>query len=112
MTCLNMKQFHVATISFLIFALTLSFGTGYKIPRVGRSRTYVELGCMGIYDEQIFAKLEQVCDDCLNLYKEPIVHTVCRTDCFGSQTFQDCMKNLRFDEEKKEQYVEYLGIIG
>lgn len=43
-----------------------------------RSRTYVELRCGGIYDQSMFAKLEQVCDDCFNLYKEPQVHGMCR----------------------------------
>ena len=43
-----------------------------------RSKTYVQLRCGGIYDQQMFAKLEQVCDDCFNLYKEPQVHGMCR----------------------------------
>merc|ERR1719378_287284 len=108
MTCLNMKQFHVATISFLIFALTLSFGTGSKIPRVGRSRTYVQLRCGGIYDQQIFAKLEKVCDDCFNLYKDPEVHGLCRRDCFYNQTFKQCMNDLLYTEEEKQEYEAYV----
>ena len=79
------KPLQVATISFLIFALTLSFCTGSKIPRVGRSRTYVQLRCGGIYDQQIFAKLEKVCDDCFNLYKDPEVHGLCRYTIFKNQ---------------------------
>ena len=79
------KPLQVARLSLLIFALTLSFCTGSKIPRGGRSRTHVRLRCNGIYDQQIFARLEQVCDTCFHHYKDPEVHGLCRYNIFKYQ---------------------------
>src|SRR5579871_4797127 len=41
-------------------------------------RSFVHLGCMGKYDRAIFAKLDRVCEDCYNLYREPGLHRDCR----------------------------------
>ena len=49
-------------------------------PNVGKrsGQSYMELSCDGAYDRQLFSRLERVCDDCYNLYKEPQVHGMCR----------------------------------
>lgn len=41
-------------------------------------RSYADLQCRGIYDPSIFARLERVCEDCYNLYKDDEVHGLCR----------------------------------
>lgn len=41
-------------------------------------RSYIDLGCKGVYDKSIFARLDRVCEDCYNLFREPTLHTLCR----------------------------------
>ena len=41
-------------------------------------QSYMELSCNGAYNRQVFSRLETVCDDCYNLYKESQVHGMCR----------------------------------
>ena len=41
-------------------------------------RSYVDLKCRGMYDPQIFAQLEEICEDCYHLYRQPEVHGMCR----------------------------------
>lgn len=41
-------------------------------------RSYLDLGCKGVYDKSIFARLDRVCEDCYNLFREPQLHTLCR----------------------------------
>ncbi|KAK0163657.1 hypothetical protein PV327_007318 [Microctonus hyperodae] len=40
-------------------------------------RSYIDLGCKGVYDKSIFARLDRVCEDCYNLFREPTLHTLC-----------------------------------
>lgn len=37
-----------------------------------------EIMCKGVYDKSMFARLDAICDDCYNLFREPIVHQLCR----------------------------------
>lgn len=41
-------------------------------------RSTADLQCRGIYDASIFARLERVCEDCYNLYKDDEVLGHCR----------------------------------
>ena len=41
-------------------------------------RSYVDLQCRGMYDPQIFSELEEICEDCYHLNREPEVHGMCR----------------------------------
>ena len=35
--------------------------------------------CRGRYDTAIFTTLDNICEDCYNLYKEPDIHSMCRS---------------------------------
>ncbi len=41
-------------------------------------RSFYDIHCKGIYDKTIFAKVDQICEDCYNLFREPKLHSVCR----------------------------------
>jgi hypothetical protein len=74
-------------------------------------RSYADLQCRGIYDPSIFARLERVCEDCYNLYKDDEVLGLCRSDCFGSDTFSECLQSLLLQQES-DFYLELVEIIG
>ena len=50
-------------------------------------RSYADLQCRGIYDASIFARLERVCEDCYNLYKDDEVLGLCRYFHFFTEHF-------------------------
>lgn len=41
-------------------------------------RSFFDINCKGLYDKSIFARLDRICQDCYNLYREPELHTLCR----------------------------------
>lgn len=40
--------------------------------------TFFDIQCKGVYDKSIFARLDRICEDCYNLFREPQLHTLCR----------------------------------
>ncbi|XKL66325.1 hypothetical protein PGB90_009745 [Kerria lacca] len=74
--------------SVLLFLLITKFVIGTpvaleenmpkKIERNRDKRSFYDIHCKGIYDQSIFAKVDQICEDCYNLFREPKLHSVCR----------------------------------
>lgn len=48
--------------------------TGHHISR----RSFAELQCKGVYDRSLFARLDRICEDCYNLFREHQLHRLCR----------------------------------
>lgn len=42
-------------------------------------RSFFDIQCKGVYDKSIFARLDRLCEDCYNLFREPQIHTLCRS---------------------------------
>ncbi|XP_044020744.1 crustacean hyperglycemic hormones 4-like isoform X2 [Aphidius gifuensis] len=74
-------------------------------------RSFSTLQCKGVYDKSIFARLDRICEDCYNLFREPQLHTLCRKECFSSKYFNGCLQSLLLDEEKDKyrEMADYLG---
>ncbi|XP_053978812.1 uncharacterized protein LOC128895443 isoform X2 [Hylaeus anthracinus] len=74
-------------------------------------RSFIDIQCKGIYDKSIFARLDRICEDCYNLFREPQLHQLCRQNCFGTQYFTSCIQALLLEDEKEkfQEMVEYLG---
>lgn len=41
-------------------------------------RSFFNIQCKGVYDKSIFARLDRICEDCYNLFREPPLHSLCR----------------------------------
>ena len=84
--------------------------------------------CRGRYDPAIYTTLDNICEDCYNLYKEPDIHSMCRyveamlcccclsvvilccrADCFSSASFQHCLQALLLEQDR---FVNMAQIIG
>ncbi|XP_076282755.1 ion transport peptide isoform X2 [Lasioglossum baleicum] len=74
-------------------------------------RSFIDIQCKGIYDKSIFARLDRICEDCYNLFREPQLHQLCRQSCFGTQYFTSCIQALLLEDEKEkfEEMADYLG---
>ncbi|XP_058808244.1 ion transport peptide isoform X2 [Phymastichus coffea] len=74
-------------------------------------RSFMDIQCKGVYDKSLFARLDRICEDCYNLFREPQLHTLCRQNCFGSEYFTSCIQALLLEDEKEkfQEIAEYLG---
>ncbi|CAG7730402.1 unnamed protein product [Allacma fusca] len=110
----------VGVLVFTLCALVITMGTAVEGSsssaafigsRPLSKRSFVSIQCRGTYDNEIFSKLSRVCDDCYNLYQEQEVHSLCRSNCFGSSYFKGCLDALLLSEEedKFEEMIEVLG---
>ncbi|PZC73065.1 CHH-like protein isoform X2 [Helicoverpa armigera] len=74
-------------------------------------RSFFTLECKGVYDAAIFARLDRICDDCYNLFREPQLYTLCREKCFTSPYFKGCMESLYLYDEKEQidQMIDFVG---
>ncbi|GFS44670.1 ion transport peptide-like [Trichonephila inaurata madagascariensis] len=73
-------------------------------------RSFAGLGCMGVYDKAKFARLDRVCEECYQLFREPDVHTLCRSNCFKNNFFTQCVDALLLqkDQQRLDTMVEEL----
>jgi len=74
-------------------------------------RSYSGLGCRGMFHVAIFSKLENLCDQCYEMFKIPEIHQLCRSDCFGSTFFKSCVNSLLMKEEERI-YDKMISIVG
>ncbi|GIY33225.1 ion transport peptide-like [Caerostris darwini] len=73
-------------------------------------RSFSDLGCMGVYDKAKFARLDRVCEECYQLFRESDVHTSCRSNCFKNDFFTQCVDALllRKDQQRLDYMVDQL----
>ncbi|XP_050429989.1 CHH-like protein isoform X2 [Adelges cooleyi] len=74
-------------------------------------RSFFDIQCKGVYDKTIFARLDRVCEDCYNLFREPQLHSLCRSTCFNTVYFKACLESLQLltEETQYNQMVDFLG---
>ncbi|XP_050682721.1 CHH-like protein [Leptidea sinapis] len=104
---------HLSSLQVCAAVLTLALAaaapptTTHHVAR----RSFFNLQCKGVYDAAIFARLDRICDDCYNLFREPQLYTLCRSQCFTSPYFKGCMESLCLmdEEEELDQLIDYIG---
>ncbi|XP_037788420.1 crustacean hyperglycemic hormone 6-like [Penaeus monodon] len=76
---------------------------------VRRKRQVFDASCKGIYDRALWAKLNNVCLDCQNIYRgNPAIEGECRENCFGTQVFYGCVKALKLPTKNYLYYADLL----
>ncbi|XP_067002616.1 ion transport peptide isoform X2 [Anabrus simplex] len=97
-------------VSSLLASPTSSAG-GMVLGHPLSKRSFFDIQCKGVYDKSIFARLDRICEDCYNLFREPQLHSLCRSKCFSSEYFEGCLDTLQLkeEEEKYNQMVQFLG---
>lgn len=74
-------------IATLLALIILVVGSSPQQPTTGAGqveakgifkRSFAGLGCLGVYDKAKYARLDRVCEECYQLYREPDIHTACR----------------------------------
>ncbi|XP_055848740.1 uncharacterized protein LOC129913825 isoform X4 [Episyrphus balteatus] len=76
-----------------------------------RSNTFFELDCKGVYNKSMFFRLDRICEDCYQLFRETTVHRLCKQDCFGTEFFEACIQALQLHEEM-DKFVDWRDQLG
>ncbi|XP_037077492.1 ion transport peptide-like [Pollicipes pollicipes] len=67
---------------------------------VRSKRSYLDIQCRGVFNKSVYSKLNAICKDCFELYKDPELHGLCRQDCFGSRYFEGCVEALQLTGQR------------
>lgn len=71
---MSAKPFYVIlAVMFAILAIAAA-KPGLKLTK----RSFAEAGCMGSNDDSKFYRLDRVCVECMELYRDPSLHSSCR----------------------------------
>lgn len=65
-------------VSMIITSLLAGSTSGLVLGHSLNKRSFFEIQCKGVYDKSIFARLDRICEDCYNLFREPQLHSLCR----------------------------------
>lgn len=76
-------QQHIRILAGIMIVLSLATcllasPTSRLLGHSVQKRSFYDLQCKGVYDKSIFARLDLICDDCYNLFREPQLHQLCR----------------------------------
>lgn len=72
-----MKNLTQVVIFSIIVSVICLLSSGVKSANLHK-RSFAQLGCMGEYDKAKFARLDRVCEECYQMFREPDIHTMCR----------------------------------
>ncbi|XP_076355790.1 crustacean hyperglycemic hormone-like [Tachypleus tridentatus] len=98
---MTLKQNHYLVAYANLATLLLLIATVIETKNI-KKRSFAHLGCMGKFDKAIFARLVRTCEECYNVYRDPIIHQECRSNCFKNSMFNDCLKVLLMHSEKED----------
>uniref|UniRef100_A0A2D0PE75 U4-Eretoxin-Ek1a_1 n=1 Tax=Eresus cinnaberinus TaxID=175337 RepID=A0A2D0PE75_ERECI len=86
----------------LCFAPLLLFFTVFLLASTSGQdiQEFYDLHCMGVYNEDKFAYVTKICDKCYELFSEEEVRTLCRSDCFKSSNFRQCVDSLVLQDDQ------------
>ncbi|XP_064085674.1 crustacean hyperglycemic hormones isoform X1 [Macrobrachium nipponense] len=76
-----------------------------------KKRAILDQSCKGIFDRELFKKLDRVCDDCYNLYRKPYVAIDCREGCYQNLVFRQCIQDLQLMDQLDE-YANAVQVVG
>ncbi|XP_063591958.1 crustacean hyperglycemic hormone-like [Penaeus indicus] len=74
-------------------------------------RTVSFSSCTGVYDRELLVRLDRVCEDCYNLYRDVGVAAECRRNCFHNEVFLYCVDYM-FRPRQRNQYRAALQRLG
>nr|XP_027221936.1 crustacean hyperglycemic hormone-like [Penaeus vannamei] len=67
--------------------------------------------CTGVYDRELLVRLDRVCEDCYNLYRDTDVAVECRSNCFHNEVFLYCVDYM-YRPRQRNQYRAALQRLG
>ncbi|XP_026320432.1 ion transport peptide-like isoform X2 [Hyposmocoma kahamanoa] len=107
---MHLSSVQVMCAALLTLALTCTALPGGQREHHITRRSFYDLQCKGVYDQVMFNRLDRVCDDCYNLFRESQLFNLCRADCFTSDYFKGCVEALLLNEnlDTYKKYIKHL----
>ncbi|XP_053208815.1 ion transport peptide-like [Panonychus citri] len=65
-------------------------------------RSFDKASCNGSYNIQYYARLDRICEECYQLYRESHLHSSCKANCFKNDIFTKCVIALLLGDKQKE----------
>ncbi|KAI2811878.1 hypothetical protein BLOT_003058 [Blomia tropicalis] len=94
------KMLTQLTILFMLAMVTMAAVT--NIPGQISKKSFTGIGCLGRFDRSKFARLDRICDECSNIYRNVGMLNSCRDFCFKNEAFPACVDALLLTHEQKE----------
>nr|QTY40864.1 venom polypeptide precursor [Doratifera vulnerans] len=94
---------HLSCVKLVIALAALATVAAHHVAR----RSVDDYQCKGVYDASMFARLERLCQDCYNVFREPIVYSQCMKDCFTGDFFKGCVEVLQ-ETDQLEVFKTYI----
>uniref|UniRef100_T1JMX7 Ion transport peptide n=1 Tax=Strigamia maritima TaxID=126957 RepID=T1JMX7_STRMM len=85
----------------LVSARSLNLEDVSGVHRINK-RSFHTLGCLGDYDTAGFSRLDRLCEDCYDMYRDSQVRAMCRSSCFTTDTFKKCAEALLVNMEEEK----------
>nr|ANQ38659.1 CHH2 preproprotein [Chorismus antarcticus] len=104
----------LARIEKLLASSSLASSSGMLTEEVDHNinkRVILDQSCKGIFDRNLFRKLDRVCEDCYNLYRKPHVGIDCRSNCYGNMIFRQCLDDLMM-MDVVDEYIKKVQVVG
>ncbi|XP_068145324.1 CHH-like protein isoform X2 [Drosophila tropicalis] len=99
-------------ISVMLFLVLIPIFTALPHNHnLSKRSNFFDLECKGIFNKTMFFRLDRICEDCYQLFRETSIHRLCKQDCFGSPFFNACIEALQLHEEM-DQYNEWRETLG
>nr|UES72911.1 ion transport-like protein [Carausius morosus] len=93
----------VMIVACVLVASTVAIPTsGMSVGHPLSKRSFFDIQCKGVYDKSIFARVDRICEDCYNLFREPTLHSLCRKNCFTSDYFKACVDVLLLQDDMEK----------
>ncbi|XP_026743808.1 CHH-like protein isoform X2 [Trichoplusia ni] len=106
---MHLSSIQLACVALVAVALSAAAppSSSHHITR----RSFFSRKCKGVYDASYFARLDRICDDCFNLFREPSLYNLCGENCFTTPYFKGCLESLYLYDEKEQidQMIDFIG---
>lgn len=76
---MHLSSVQFAWAALVALAVSAAGALPSSAPHHVERRSFFTLECKGVFDAAIFARLDRICDDCFNLFREPQLYTLCRS---------------------------------
>ncbi|XP_023346951.1 ion transport peptide isoform X2 [Eurytemora carolleeae] len=105
-------NFYHIKILVLVLLLNSALGRIFTKPD-RRSQAGFEDGmCTSPPSLQMAKFLDRICEDCYRLYRDIDVYQMCRSGCYGSEYFLNCMNSIMVSTSTKSKAVHFLNLIN
>ncbi|XP_023177801.1 ion transport peptide-like isoform X1 [Drosophila hydei] len=79
---------------------------------LSKRSNFFDLECKGIFNKTMFFRLDRICEDCYQLFRETSIHRLCKKDCFDSKWFGECVKVLLTPTEEITNLQHFIKVVN